>query len=347
MFKVPIRNVFCMLSYVHDLADFTKGTKMVDGDIVVMDFMARRYLQELNFLYRKGYVREYVTVVEQTDRIAGKILLNESQPLIFNRRASLVCEKDEYSTNNRLNQIVKAILQLLMQHKQVEQQTRIRCFEWLAHFQNVEEIQLTKRHFKDITFHRNNAFYKRIIQMAQLIFEMKLLSHQNGERELLTVELSDAALNQLFEKFLFHFFRMEQQVFRVSVEQMRWNVKGGNQSLLPVMRTDVSLVHKTEPRKMIIDAKFYKQMFQSNFGKESFHSHNLYQLFTYLMHQNDQLLTEGVLIYPQNGQAINEVYRWHENVTLRVMTVDLNADWPEIYARLIGVVHNFSKGLQE
>ncbi|WP_268258257.1 5-methylcytosine restriction system specificity protein McrC [Bacillus massiliigorillae] len=118
---------------------------------------------------------------------------------------------------------------------------------------------------------------------------------------------------------------------------MKWNLEG-NSSLLPTMRTDVSLTHKKEAKKIIIDAKFYKNMFQENFGKSSFHSHNMYQLFTYMMHQAEDQDIRGILIYPYNGTTINEIYRWNKRTTMEVMTLNLDDTWADIYENLMKVV---------
>jgi 5-methylcytosine-specific restriction enzyme subunit McrC len=110
-----------------------------------------------------------------------------------------------------------------------------------------------------------------MVHIARLLHELSLLSHKNGNWSLFSAELDETSLNQIFEKFLFHFYRMEQQEYRVQSEVMQWQLMG-NRSLLPSMKTDVSLSHKNGRQKIVIDAKFYKNIFQENYGKFSFHS---------------------------------------------------------------------------
>lgn len=104
------------------------------------------------------------------------------------------------------------------------------------------------------------------------------------------------------------------------------------------MRTDVSLIHKQKSEKIIIDAKFYKNIFQVHHGKSSFHSHNMYQLFTYLMHQSAELSLRGILIYPVNDVEIDEKYSWDERIKIEVKSVDLNGSWSNIYKDLKSVI---------
>ncbi|MFY3791375.1 5-methylcytosine restriction system specificity protein McrC [Ureibacillus sp. MALMAid1270] len=222
---------------------------------------------------------------------------------------------------------------MLSSNRLVKKETSIRCFKCVERLGLVEDIKLTKHMFIRNTYHRNNLYYKRMMHIALMLYELSLLSHKSGNWSLFTAELDDGAMNQLFEKFLFHFYRAEQQDYRVSVEQMQWKLEG-NPSLLPTMRTDISLTHKHEKQKIIMDAKFYKNVFQEYYGKASFHSHNMYQLFTYLMHQENDVQVRGILIYPFNGTEVNETYRWSERVSVEIYTLNLEESWHRIYEKL-------------
>ena len=140
----------------------------------------------------------------------------------------------------------------------------------------VKNIALTKETFSKIHFTRHTVPYKRMVHIARLLHELTLLSHKQGNWSLFSAVLDEKALNHLFEKFLLHFYCREQKEYKVASEVMHWQLDG-NQAFLPTMRTDISLTHKTQKQKLIIDAKFYKNMFQENYGKSSFHSHNMYQ----------------------------------------------------------------------
>lgn len=316
------------------MPELIKSFNDVDEDLISYDFIAKRLLQEVEFINQKGFLKNYVSVVEETDKLAGRILINESLNLLLAKRPVMVCEKDEYSLNIPFNQVMKATLTMLSRNRLVKEETRIRCYKWVERLAQVEDIKLTKRMFLRVTYHRNNIYYKRMMHIALMLYELTLLSHKSGNWSLFTAELDDAALNQLFEKFLFHFYRVEQQDYQVSVEQMQWKL-AGNQSFLPTMRTDISLTHKHEKRKIIMDAKFYKNVFQEYYGKASFHSHNMYQLFTYLMHQEEDVQVRGILIYPFNGTEVNESYSWSEKISLEVLTVNLDESWASIYEKLI------------
>jgi 5-methylcytosine-specific restriction enzyme subunit McrC len=337
LFKVPIRNLFCLLSYMNEMPELAKSLNDVDEELITYDFIAKQFLQEVEAINRRGFVRDYVVVKESTSHLGGRVMMNDSMPYIVGRQPLVVCEKDDYSTNIVFNQVMRSTLRAISVNRFVKEETRKRSFSYLDYLPEVDMVTLSKEIFLKIFYGRHNVHYKRMIHIARLLHEFTLLSHKYGNWSLFSAELDETSLNQIFEKFLFHFYRIEQGDYRVSSEIMQWQLEG-NQNFLPSMKTDVSLTHKSEPRKIIVDAKFYKNIFQEHYGKSTFHSHNLYQLFTYLMHQPKEITLRGILIYPFNGVEIDEAFRWDERLTVQVMTLNLNDSWKAIYRKLISVV---------
>src|SRR5699024_10706819 len=157
--------------------------------------------------------------------------------------------------------------------------------------------------------------------LARLLHELRILSHKKGDWSLFSVQLSETEMNQLFENFLFHFYRIEQKEYKVRSERMTWDLEG-NKTLLPTMLTDITLTNQSENKRIVIDAQFYKNMFPRFHGKNSFHSGNLYQIFTYMMHQPEELEVRGILIYPANKEEeLQETYNWNERMQLEIHSV--------------------------
>lgn len=334
-FKVPIRNVFYLLSYAHDLPEMVKSLNEVEDNLLTFDFLVEQFNLEVQALLHKGLVKNYVSSVQETSNLSGRLLLDESMPHIVRKKPIVVCEKDEYSEDILLNQVMKATLERIHWNPKVNEKNQRTSFHLWEELYPVSSIVLTKEIFLRMNFHRHNMHYKRMIQIAYLLFELQLLSHKSGQWNLFRAEIDDQALNTIFEKFLFHFYRLEQREFRVHRERLDWHLEG-NKSYLPSMLTDVSLTHRKDSKKIVIDAKFYKNMFQIYRGKTSFHSGNMYQLFTYLQHQPKEIENvRGILVYPYNGINMNEKYHWDERMTMEIMTIDLGAKWDKIKESLL------------
>ncbi|MFC4713443.1 McrC family protein [Planococcus dechangensis] len=336
-FKVPIRNLFVLLSYADDMPELAHSMNDVDEDLITYDFICKQFLKEVALVERRGLVKDYVAFAEPTNRLSGRMVMEASMSYIISKKPIVVCEKDEYTANIRINQLIKSTLKSITLNQYVKQDTKARSFNHMELMGEVEAPPLTKSSFAKLSFGRHNMHYKRVLQIALLLHEMTLLSHKNGNWSLFTAQLDERSLNSLFENFLFNFYKLEQQDYRVKAEGMQWKLEG-NKALLPGMRTDVSLTHKNGLEKIVIDAKFYKDIFQVHHGKSSFRSGNMYQLFTYLMHQDQEMKLRGILIYPSNGEQVDEQYDWNERMSMEVMTLDLNASWKDIYDRLKNLI---------
>lgn len=337
LFKVPIRNLFVLLSYAENLPELINSLNGVDEDIITYDFICKQFLKEVELVNRQGLAKDYVAQAEPTNRLAGRMIMEESMPYIIAKKPIVVCEKDEYTANIWLNQLIKSTLQSITLNRNVKQETKSRSFKYMELMPEVEAPSLTKLSFAKMYFGRHNMHYKRVLQIARLLHEMTLLSHKHGNWSLFSAQLDERSLNGIFEKFLFNFYRLEQQEYQVKAEGMQWKLEG-DKTYLPGMRTDVSLIHKKKPEKIIVDAKFYKHIFQVHHGKSSFHSHNMYQLFTYLMHQSSELDVRGILIYPYNDVGVDEKYTWNERMKIEVKSLNLNDSWRNIYDDLQSVL---------
>lgn len=320
------------------MPELVKSLNDIDEDLITYDFMATHFLREAENIIQHRLVKNYVTRVEPTKNLGGRMLMNESMPFLIAKLPMVVCVKDNYSSEILLNQVMKSTLSAISSNRFIKEEIRKKSFVLMEAMPEIECQKLTKDLFIRIQFGRHTVHYKRMVHIARLLHELTLLSHKRGNWSLFSAEIDEKTLNQLFEKFLFHFYRIEQNEYRVSSEIMQWRLIG-KQSLLPTMKTDVSLTNKNSPEKIVIDAKFYKNIFQENFGKSSFHSHNMYQLYTYLMHQPSSLSVRGILIYPYNGIEVNEVYQWDERIKMAVMTINLEDSWTNIYDHLLSVLN--------
>lgn len=327
-----------MLSYSPHFPDMKNHYSEIDNDLITYDLIANLFIRECRNLIRRGLIKDYVTFSEETSSISGKILMTESIPHIVQRRPVVICEKNHYSSNVLLNQIMNTTLNDLLFNSNIKERTRKESFHLLDQLEKVDNIILSREIFNRLRFDKQNSYYKRMVHLARLLFELKLLSHKKGDWSLFSVELSESEMNRLFENFLLNFYRLEQNNYHVQSERMSWNLEG-NRAFLPSMQTDITLSHHRENKKIIIDAKFYKNMFQRFYQKDSYHSHNLYQIFAYMMHQPQNKNVRGILIYPANKiEEFSEKYRWDERMKMEIYSLDLDNSPQRIRKRLLDIL---------
>jgi 5-methylcytosine-specific restriction enzyme subunit McrC len=123
---------------------------------------------------------------------------------------------------------------------------------------------------------------------------------------------------------------------------LKWNASAAELSdlqFLPTMITDVTLT--SVDRRIVIDAKYYREALQTYYESQTVHSENLYQLLAYLRASSfgtsAAQTTEGMLIYPVGERSVDLDYRI-DDYPVRIYTLNLGQPWFEIESDLLELV---------
>ena len=146
----------------------------------------------------------------------------------------------------------------------------------------------------------------------------------------------------LYEKFLLEYYRKEHPELTANASQISWQLDDGENQMLPKMQTDIML--SQGQNVLIIDAKYYSHMTQTQYGINTLHSNNLYQIFTYVKNKEFELrnykhTVSGMLLYAQTDEDVipNSSYQMSGN-QITVRTLDLNQKFSKIAEELDDIV---------
>lgn len=292
---------------------------------------------------KQGLGKDYVENTQSLRSPRGKInvTLSVKQQTMIDQQ--LVCSFDEYTENSYMNQILKTTALLLMKTPEVSTTYKKDLKKLLVYFSNVDVIDYRRIQWSRITYHRNNATYKMLINICYLIIEGMLLTEKEGSHELAEF-MDNQKMHRLFEKFVLAYYRKHFPQFRASASHIDWNVDEGLVQFLPVMKTDITLQYKG--KTLIIDTKYYEHTMQRNsyYDSRSFHSHNMYQIFTYVKNK-DNLNSgnvSGVLLYAKTDEDIvpdNEFSISGNQIAIK--TLDLNTEFHNIKEQLNHLAERF------
>ena len=150
---------------------------------------------------------------------------------------------------------------------------------------------------------------------------------------------------RLYEKFLLEYYRKEHPELTANASQIAWQLDDTENQMLPKMQTDIMLSKGNNI--LIIDAKYYSHMTQQQYGTNTLHSNNLYQIFTYVKNKEIALSAQphkvsGMLLYAKTDEVIcpDNQYKMSGN-RISVRTLDLNLDFADIAAQLNGIVEEY------
>lgn len=337
---IPIRNIYYMLCYAWKILPEERWARVGTEDSNdLLNLFAEAMLRGFQVLRKRGLYRGYVTVTEETRQVRGKIGFMESLRKLSHEQGKLFCSFDELTHDVLPNQILKAVFLLLYRYRDLDKCLKPGISECLKALEFVEPVRLDAQVFRRVLIPVRQKVYSFLLHICRFIVEHQLVNEEDG-RANFSAFSQEEKMAKLFEEFLrsFYGFELMEAGSRVVVrkQQIRWLFEGetARSRYLPRMETD--LMFRYGGRQFIIDAKYYKEMMTaSRFeqGHAKLHSHNLYQIFAYMINYASEmrgagcgeLPIHGILVYPvaEGRASFRESYCFglHQ---LSVCSVNLN-----------------------
>lgn len=352
--KVPIENIFYMLSYIWGKSELVEDSYLNnDDDFESPDILASIFLKNISSYLKIGLYREYVTISEELKGVKGKVDFKNSINNLSFENAKAFCEYDDFQENNLINKIIKTTAYKLYNLDDVRQDLKSKINNVLLRFNNVDIIHL-KDNSININFNRNNYYSYEIIKICELINTMTMISEKTGKYKFFDCFENDEKMAKLFELFVFNFYKQKEKEIRLKASfqsQISWNVKGLDKQWLPRMELDILL--ENDKDVIILDTKYYKNFYNEdiryNQDNKKLISPNLYQIFAYLNNFQTPKNLKGILLYPKSytGESADLGYELNristdkiEKSEMRVKTIDLNQKWKTIETDLMNVLKN-------
>lgn len=334
---IQIKNIYYMLAYAYQTLT-EDGFKSVESEDFnnVHDLLSAILVKGVSNQVKRGLHKDYMTQTETLGNLRGKIDMTSSvkQQTMLNRQ--MVCQYDLFSENTILNQILKTSMLLLLRHGNVKLENKKALRKLLLYFDNVSDINAYQINWSSVTYHRNNATYKMLINICWLVIKGLLLSPNSGVSKM-SQFLDDQQMHRLYEKFVLSYYQKEYPQHSARASYIAWNVDDGILDFLPTMKSDITLTNGS--KTLIIDTKYYSRSMQTNtlYNNTTVISGNLYQIFTYVKNK-DKLASgnvSGVLLYAKTDEEItpNKDYLIGGN-KIGVKTLDLSGDFSEIKEQL-------------
>ncbi|MGN0094288.1 MAG: 5-methylcytosine-specific restriction endonuclease system specificity protein McrC [Methanobrevibacter sp.] len=334
--KIPIKNIYYLLSYAYTYLKIDEDVLKESEDFRhAEDLFARILINSLSSLIKSGFYRNYIVQNDDTSIIRGKINISESikRQTLVNKR--LNCSYDKFDKNVRFNQIIKSTIQYLIGLPNLDKKLIGDLKKFRPYFQDISLIKLTKETFRSLKWNKNNKFYRLPIHICQLIYENKL-PEDNKKGKIRFKSFRQDKQNEyakLYEKFVLNFYKKEidKKGFKAHATKINWKLDesfNNDTKHLPGMNTDITLEY--EDKQLIIDTKFYKNIFSSYHNSKIYHSNNLYQIFTYIQNSDFNGEINGVLLYASLDEDIESEFKLQDGKRICIKTLNLNQDWKYI-----------------
>lgn len=305
-----ISNIYYMLSYAFDngkLNELNKRKVDVEKFDNIYDLFSSILIILVNKLIKKGLIKDYILEIDELNYKKGKIIIHETLKKSFKR--TLVCEYDEFSSNNYLNRIIKSTLFFLISSNKLSSSYKKNIKKTYLELQNIELLDIKTINWKSIKYNKGNINYKYIINLCYLILNGLLINESKGKIEFVDF-IDEQSMNVLFEKFIREYLKKNFPELNPRITQMSWSIDEGYMiDFIPKMITDITLSYKN--KIMIIDTKYYSKIFNSKgfngYDSKTINRDNWNQINAYVANAsyNNDKKVSGMLLYAKTDEDIS------------------------------------------
>ena len=345
---IPVSNLYYMLAYAFGFVDETRFEDVAAEEFDnALDLLAALLDAGVTRQIKQGLFREYIPMRDDLQALRGKINMRGAISNRMARKPRIACEFDELSDNNSYNQVIKTVCSLIVRSDDVSRRTKDSIKKSMLYFSNVSFVEPSSIQWSAFAFGRENRSYRLLVSICQLIIQGMLMTDARGGM-LLAPYISESDMSRLYERFILRYYQVHHSDLHPSAPKIPWALDEEYVgTMLPAMQTDVALSKGSQ--FLIIDAKFYAHAYQSQdrYGSKTIHSHNLYQIFSYVKNKSaisPELLVSGMLLYARTGDAVqpDESFLLDGN-RITVRTLDLGKPFPDIASELDAIAEAMTR----
>ncbi len=340
---IRIQNIYYMLAYAFQILN-EQGYKSVATEEFenTADLCAAILIKGISMQIKRGLGKEYIPQTEPLPSLRGKIDVSETIKTQSIQRKQLVCSYDEFSVNSYMNRIIKSTMIILLR-ADITKARKKELRKLLVFFTEVDVIDLHTVNW-NVQYNRNNQTYRMLISICYLVVKGLLQTRSDGFTKLMDF-LDEQRMHRLYEKFILEYYKKEHPEITAKASQIPWQLDDDISAMLPVMQTDIML--SQGEKVLIIDAKYYAHSTQFQYDKQTLHSGNMYQIFTYVKNKEAELADKphsvsGMLLYAKTDEDVypDNEYSMSGN-RIAVRTLDLNGNFDSIRAQLDTIVDRY------
>jgi 5-methylcytosine-specific restriction enzyme subunit McrC len=341
---IPIRNIYYMLSYAFCVLN-EKGYQSILTEPFsnAADLYAAILVKGIATQLKRGLGREYINQKSALSFPRGKLDITASVKTKVITKKQLVCSYDDFSTDTYMNRILKTTMMILLRLG-ISKVRMKEIRKLLVYFIDITPPDINTIRWNLQYNNRNTQTYRMLISVCYLVVKGLLQSKTDGTTQVMDF-IDEQRMCRLYEKFILEYYRREYKALNAIAAQIPWQLDDDSNDMLPLMQTDILLTHGE--KTLIIDAKYYENTTQKQYGVDTIHSGNLYQIFTYVKNKDAELSGKphevaGMLLYakPSEATELNQTYRMSGN-TIFIRTLDLNCDFKNITQQLDNIVCNY------
>lgn len=348
--RIPVRNLWLLMFYASDLwrhrGAVSGAVEDAPDDLpdLVAELLAYAVEKRLRRLLSRGYRRRTAAL----PRVRGRIDMLETERRQLLSRGLVACRFEEMVVDTPRNRFIRSACERIA-GLVTTSNLRIRCLR-AAHAMRAMGVSgkaPTKRQMSTDTIGRHEADDRQMISAAMLALDLTMPMESSGAEHLPLADREETWVRRLFEHAVRGFYEvtLEPAGWSVGSRKLGWQIEEATpraRSILPGMKTDVTLEHGREQRRIVVDTKFTGILTQGQFGQDTLRSGYLYQIYAYVFSQlgpedTPAWTEEAILLHPAIGERVNESVVI-QGCRFRFVTIDLAGSSSDIRGQLLRLI---------
>ncbi len=350
--NIPIENIWFLFLYAADLAQFKSRFRAeIEKSASIYDLLGKLLCSAVEHRLRTNLNQQFEPTFSVLSRVRGRIdHLKTAQGQLM-QKGQIACRFENLTVDTIQNRLVKTALKILsarVHNNAIASQ----CYFWENRLTSmgVTGKPVSAHELKQIHTNRNSHDDRLMIEIAKLVFIIKMPTRKSGNHEFQNIDISAHLIRKLFEKAIRNFYKLELSAdtdWRTypTEKQLNWPIEEKSKRIdevMPQMKADIVLTNTPAQRRIIIDTKFASIFGKSQHREQTLKSHYIYQLYSYLRSQEDSedmgaKNAEGMLLHPSIDEKLDE-YIKVQGHQIRFVTINLAQSWQHISNDLISII---------
>jgi 5-methylcytosine-specific restriction enzyme subunit McrC len=220
----------------------------------ILDLYFELFILEVEYLVRKGLLRQYRQKNDNVTALKGKLLFGKHIQKNIVHKERFYVSHSTYDFEHKLHIVIyKTILLINRLNTNIGLQSRIGAL--LLNFPEMPDMKITETLFDKFFWNRKNVTYKKAIEISKLLLLQYHPDVCNGRNNVLALMFD---MNKLWEKFVFLSLRKANKSHEMKISRhiskLFWKSKSSYSKMIP----DIVLtgVENGESYCVVLDTKW-------------------------------------------------------------------------------------------
>ena len=291
-------------------------------DMNLNEILSLIFAKTLQKQLSRGAYLEYINIEENTKSLKGRILVKDHIKNISRGSSDVFCKFEEFSINNKLNQIFNTCIYKIVRNIKNSETIKILSHMQVV-FSEVDYIDTSNKENLDYKFTRLNSRFEESFLLAKMILGSYSSIGNKGSDKSFAILFE---MNNVYERYITNLLRRNLDKYIIHSQHNKYKLLRNENTDKDIFSLILDIVIEVDNKeRLIIDTK-WKRINESK-NRHGVKREDLYQMYAYLTRYKD--VKSSILLYPSAHEDNKDDFleSWYlesdKEKKIRIYTIDL------------------------